>query len=62
MLPTTPDHLQVLPAEFFHVAVAVAPTLRHVMDRLERKSGAGAAEVMVPKQATTAKKENCMVV
>jgi hypothetical protein len=33
LLPTMPVHLQVLPAAFFHVAVAVEPTSRHVMLR-----------------------------
>lgn len=34
MLPTTPVNRHVLPALFVHVAVAVEPTARQVMERL----------------------------
>jgi hypothetical protein len=43
LLPTTPVHLQVFPAELTQVAVAVAPTWRQVTDR--RNSGEGDARV-----------------
>jgi hypothetical protein len=36
LLPTAPVQRHVLPAAFFQVAVAVAPTLRHVTERFER--------------------------
>ena len=46
LLPTAPVQRHVLPAAFFHVAVAVAPTLRHVTVRLERGGESmGEAEV-----------------
>ena len=36
LLPTAPVQRHVFPAAFFQVAVAVAPTLRHVTARFER--------------------------
>lgn len=39
LLPTTPVQRHVFPAAFFQVAVAVAPTLRHVTARFSRCSG-----------------------
>ena len=46
LLPTAPVQRHVLPAAFFQVAVAVAPTLRHVTERLERGGeSTGEAEV-----------------
>ena len=38
LLPTTPVHLHVFPAAFFQVAVAVAPTFRHVTARFSSDS------------------------
>jgi ribosomal protein L18E len=38
LLPTTPVQRHVCPALFFHVAVAVAPILRQVTERLKRDS------------------------
>ena len=38
LLPTVPVQRHVSPAEFFHVAVAVAPIFRQVMERFSRGS------------------------
>lgn len=38
LLPTTPVHRHVFPAAFVQVAVALAPTFKHVTERFERGS------------------------
>ena len=61
LLPTAPVHLQVLPAAFFHVAVAVWPTFRQVIARLEKRPEVGEAEAMAPKRATRVINWSCIV-
>jgi hypothetical protein len=58
LLPTIPVHLQVLPAAFFHVAVAVEPTLRHVTLRF---SITGLATVRAASVAPSANVMNCIL-
>lgn len=59
LLPTVPVQRQVFPAEFFHVAVAVAPTFRQVTARFSRDS-TGEPKTMV-KQARDARTPDFMV-
>jgi hypothetical protein len=59
LLPTIPVHLQVLPAAFFHVAVAVEPTSRHVTLRF---SITGLAIVRAASIAPSATVMNCILI
>ena len=61
LLPTVPVQLHVLPAAFFHVAVADWPTFRQVIERFERRPEAGEAEAIAPRIATTVIKCSCIV-
>lgn len=58
LLPTTPVHRHVLPAAFFHVAVAVEPTFRQVMARL---SMSGEDSVRAEKSAVRERNVRCML-
>lgn len=59
LLPTTPVHRQVLLAELVHVAVAVAPTVRHVIARF---SITGLVETRAASRAVSEIVINCILV
>jgi hypothetical protein len=59
LLPTIPVHRQVLPAAFFHVAVAVEPTLRHDMLRF---SMTGLATAKAASTAASVTVMNCILI
>jgi hypothetical protein len=57
-----PDHVQVLPALFCHVAVAVEPGSRQVMRRLFRLVGDAETAANVTRRVDSARMEYILVV